>query len=163
MTGTLTAEPLTREAFAPFGDVIEAQGEPSFMINGGRCGRYDDLARPRTVDEDGHVSLSVAQSDPAVFPMTLDLMERHPLGSQAFVPIEGARLLVTVAPDAGGKPGEPRAFLSNGKQGIQYKPNTWHGVLAPLSGPSAFLIVDRIGGGGNLEEYIFQTPYTVLT
>ena len=163
MTRTVKAEPLTREAFAPFGDVIEAEGDPSFMINSGQCGRYDDIARPQSLDSDGQVALSVAHSDPTALPLSLGLMERHPLGSQAFIPMEGTRLIVTVAPDEGGEPGMPRAFISSGKQGIQYKPNTWHGVLAPLSGPSNFLIVDRVGSGGNLEEYRFETPYTVVT
>ena len=163
MSRILKAEPLTRDAFAPFGDVIDAEGDPSFMINNGRCGRFHDVARPETVDGDGRIALSVAHSDPAELPMALGLMERHPLGSQAFVPMEGTRLIVTVAPDDGGKPGTPRAFLSSGRQGIQYKPNTWHGVLAPLAGPADFLIVDRIGAGDNLEEHVFQEPYTVVT
>lgn len=161
MTQTIKIEPLTRDAFSPFGDVIEADGDPSLLINGGRCGRYDDLARPEQTGEGGAVALSVAHSEPSTLPLTLSLMERHPIGSQAFIPMEGTRLVVIVAPDDNGKPGTPRAFLSTGRQGIQYKPNCWHGVLSPLSGPSDFLIVDRVGKGDNLEEHTFTEPYVV--
>lgn len=161
MGRTIIIEPLTREAFEPFGAVIEAAGEPSFLINGGLCGRYHDLARPELTDTAGAVSLSVGKSDAVELPMTLDLMERHPLGSQAFVPMNGTRILVIVAPDDSGRPGTPRAFVSNGSQGIQYKAGCWHGILAPLSGPSDFLIVDRVGSGKNIEEYHFDEPFTV--
>lgn len=158
---TVKTEPLTREAFAPFGAVIDAEGAPNYMINSGLCGRYDDLARPEILGEDGAVALSIGRSDEVRLPLTLDLMERHPLGTQAFVPMNGTRIIVVTAPDEGGAPGTPRAFLSNGAQGVQYKPNCWHGVLAPLSGPSDFLIVDRMGRGENLEEHRFTEPYVI--
>lgn len=161
MNRRIRVEPLTRDAFAPFGSVIEAVGEPSFLINAGRCGRYHDLAQPEIADSRGAIALSVAKSAPVSLPLTLDLMERHPLGSQAFVPMNGTRLLVVVALDREGAPDTPRAFVSNGAQGVQYRANCWHGVLAPLSGPSDFLIVDRVGAGSNLEEHRFQSPYTV--
>jgi len=161
MNRTIRAEPLTGEAFAEFGDVIEANGSPNFMINEGRCGRFHDLARPELADETGHVSLSVGKSDAVDLPLILDLMERHPLGSQAFIPMEGTQFVVIVAPDDGGVPGTPRAFRTSGTQGIQYRANCWHGVLAPLTGPSDFLIVDRVGTGENLEEYRLENPYIV--
>ena len=161
MNQTIKATPLTAEAFVEFGSVIEADGDPSFMINDGLCGRFHDVARPQTVDKEGAVAISVGKSDSLSLPLALPMVERHPLGSQAFVPMNGTRFIVIVAPDENGKPGTPKAFLTNGAQGIQYKPNCWHGVLAPLSGPSDFLIVDRIGSGKNLEEYHFDTPFTV--
>lgn len=162
MSRTVKTEPLTREAFAPFGDVLEAEGAPDHMINAGLCGRYHDLARPEADGADGAVALSVGKSDAVTLPLTLEMMERHPLGTQAFVPMNGTRVVVIVAPDEGGRPGMPRAFLSNGAQGIQYKPGCWHGVLAPLSGPSDFLIVDRVGGDDpNCEEHRFEASYTV--
>lgn len=161
MSTVIPLEPLTSEAFAPFGHVIEAMGDPSFLINEGRCGRYHDLARPEIAGEGGAVTLSVGRSDAVRLPFSLDMMERHPLGSQAFVPMAGTRFVVTVAPDDDGVPGRPRAFLTNGDQGIQYRMSCWHGVLAPLAGPSDFLIVDRVGDGSNLEEHRFKTPYTV--
>lgn len=161
MSQTIKTTPLTAEAFAPFGSVIEATGDPNFMINGGLCGRFHDVARPQTTDEDGAVSISVGKSEAVSLPLSLSMMERHPLGTQAFVPMNGAQFVVIVAPDDHGKPGQPSAFLTNGSQGIQYNANCWHGVLAPLSGVSDFLIVDRIGAGDNLEEHFFETPYTV--
>lgn len=161
MSRTIPVEPLTRTGFAGFGDVIEAHGSPSFLINSGRCGRFHDLARPEWHGKDGAVALSVAQSEAVPLPLTLDLLERHPLGSQAFIPMNGTRFVVTVAADENGRPGTPRAFLTSGSQGIQYKANCWHGVLAPLTGPSDFLIVDRVGKGDNLEEYTIDVPYIV--
>ena len=161
---TLRAEPLSEAAFAPFGRVIEAVGEPDFTINAGRCGRFHNRATPLLEDrsEGAELALSVALSKAAPIPLLLDLMERHPLGTQAFVPMEGTRFLVTVAADDGGRPGRPRAFVTDGGQGIQYDANCWHGVLAPLTGPSRFLIVDRVGPGENLEEFSFETPYRVV-
>ena len=101
---TVKVQPLTAEAFAPYGQVIEATGEPSFFINNGRCGRYHDLARPDMLGEGAEVALSVGRSDSVSLPYTIDLLERHPLGSQAFVPMAATPMLVMVAPDVGGKP-----------------------------------------------------------
>ncbi|MDW3207916.1 MAG: ureidoglycolate lyase [Alphaproteobacteria bacterium] len=162
MSRTIPVEPLTRAGFADFGAVIEASGSPSFMINAGRCGRFHDLARPEWSGEEGAVALSVARSDAVSLPLELDLLERHPLGSQAFIPMNGTQFIVIVAPDENGRPGRPKAFLANGAQGIQYNANCWHGVLAPLDGPSDFLIVDRVGKGANLEEHALDAPYTIV-
>lgn len=162
MERRIIAKPLTAAAFSPFGTVIEAAGEPSFFINAGRCGRYHDLARPDVRGGDGAVAISIGRSDAAPMPLALDLLERHPLGSQAFVPMAATQMLVVVAPDEGGKPGEPVAFLSGPGQGVQYHAGTWHGVLAPLEGPSDFLIVDRVGTADNLEEVRLAEPWTVV-
>lgn len=161
MSREIRADALTADLFRPFGDVLEAGGAPDFMINGGLCGRYHDLARPDT-DAEGAMTLSIGRSDPVSLPLALRMMERHPDGSQAFVPMAGTRFLVIVAEDDNGLPGKPRAFVTNGAQGVQYNTNCWHGVLAPLNGPADFLIVDRIGPGANLEEHVFAAPYTVV-
>jgi len=162
MPRALKAQPLTAAAFAPFGQVIAAAGPPSFFINNGRCGRYHDLARPDIRGDGGAVALSVGRSDPVSLPYRLTLLERHPLGSQAFVPMAATRMLVIVAPDAGGRPGEPLAFVSTAGEGVQYHAGTWHGVLAPLAaGAADFLIVDRIGPGANLEEHTLAQPYCI--
>jgi ureidoglycolate lyase len=161
MDRRLTAAPLTQAAFGPFGTVIEATGEPSFFINAGRCGRYHDLARPSVLGADGAAAISIGRSEAAPVPLLLDLLERHPLGTQAFIPLSGARMLVVVAPDEGGRPGAPLAFLSGPGQGVQYHAGTWHGVLAPLEGPSDFLIVDRAGTADNLEEVRLEEPWRV--
>ncbi|MFT3975485.1 MAG: ureidoglycolate lyase [Amaricoccus sp.] len=158
---TLVAEPLDAAAFAPFGDVIEAAGE-SYPINGGMCDRFHDRAR-MDFTEGGRAGISVGYGRPYPLPLTFDLVERHPLGSQAFVPIGEDPFLVVVAPDEGGRPGRPRAFLTRPGQGVNYLRNVWHGVLTPLGRPGHFLIVDRVGGTGvNLEEYRYDTGWTVV-
>lgn len=151
---------LTAEAFAPFGEVIERRGEPSFQINAGMCDRFHDLASTE-VDEAGRVGISIGHGRPYALPLPLTLVERHPLGSQAFIPLGPDPFLVIVAPDEGGRPGRPLAFLTAPHQGVNYRRNTWHGVLTPLGRPQDFLIVDRIGPGGNLEEHVFARPFTI--
>jgi ureidoglycolate lyase len=89
------------------------------------------------------------------------MMERHPDGTQAFLPMSEDAFLITVAPDVAGKPGRPRAFLTAIGQGINFHRNIWHGVLTPLSGSGLFAVVDRIGDTPNLEEHWFETPYQV--
>ncbi len=156
----LRCQPLTRDAFAPFGDVLEAVGEPDRLINAGLCGRFHDLAR---VDFDGgHGGISLFKATPRALPYKLDLMERHPMGSQAFLPMSEHGFLVTVAPDDGGKPGVPRAFLAAPGQGINILRNTWHGVLTPLHAPGLFAVFDYVGPAKNLEEHPFLAPITIL-
>ena len=157
---SLVAEPLTREAFAPFGDVIEATGA-SFPINGGMCDRFHDQARMDFTGEGARAGISVGWGRPYALPLSFDLVERHPLGSQAFVPMTDDPFLVIVAPDEGDRPGAPRVFLTSGTQGVNYLRNAWHGVLTPLGRPASFLIVDRIGGGVNLEEFHYPEPWVV--
>lgn len=159
---SLVAEPLTAEAFAPFGDVIEAVGE-SFPINEGMCDRFHDLARMDFEGEGARAGISVGYGRPYPLPHRFDLVERHPLGSQAFVPMTADPFLVVVAPDEGGTPGAPRAFLTAPGQGVNYLRGIWHGVLTPLGRPAAFLIVDRIGPGENLEVFRYGHPWEVVT
>ena len=152
-------EPLTPAAFAPFGDVLDTDGAPDKMINQGLCGRFHDRAR---LDfSDGRAGISLFRAEPRSLPLTLDMMERHPEGSQAFVPMSMDPFLVIVAPDAGGRPGVPRAFSTQPGQGVNYHRGTWHGVLTPLAGPGLFAVIDRIGAGPNLQEYWFSAHYTV--
>ena len=157
---TIRIEPLTAEAFAPFGEVLDTAGEPDKLINQGLCGRFHDRA---TLDftEEGRAGISLFKAELRALPYTLDLMERHPLGSQAFLPMSMDAFLVIVAPDDAGKPGEPRAFRTAPGQGINFHRNTWHGVLTPLSGSGLFAVVDRIGGGENLQEHWFEDTYTI--
>jgi ureidoglycolate lyase len=160
-TRTLTVEPLTAEAFAPWGDVIEATGA-SFPINGGMCDRFHDLARMEFVGEGGRAGISVGWGRPYPLPHAFDLVERHPLGSQAFVPMTEDPFLVIVAPDEGGRPGRPRVFITAPGQGVNYLRNVWHGVLTPLGRAAPFLIVDRIGPGVNLEEFRYDADWQVV-
>jgi ureidoglycolate lyase len=158
---TIRTEPLTAEAFAPFGDVLEVKGAPDRLINQDLCGRYHDRAR-LDFGTDGRAGISLFDAVPRALPYTLDMVERHPEGSQAFLPMTEAPFLVIVAPDADGVPGTPRAFLTAPGQGVNYHRGTWHGVLTPLSAPGLFAVVDRIGTTPNLEEHWFTTPWTVV-
>jgi ureidoglycolate lyase len=156
MSGTIRTEPLTAEAFAPFGEVLEAAGAPDRLINQGLCGRWHDRAR---LDfRDGRAGISVFRAEPRALPMRLDMVERHPEGSQAFLPMSLDPFLVVVAEDEAGVPVRLRAFLTAPGQGVNYRRGTWHGVLAPLAAPGLFAVVDRIGAGANLEEHWFETP-----
>jgi ureidoglycolate lyase len=159
MTRTLQAEPLSAEAFAPFGEVLEASGPPDRLINAGLCARFHDRARIDIAE--GRAGLSVFLGEPRALPYSFDLLERHPLGSQAFVPMTAAPFLVIVAPDAGGTPGTPRAFVTDGAQGINIGRGVWHGVLTPLAAPGLFAVLDRIGDGPNLEEWRAPVLWTV--
>ena len=159
-TVEIEALPLTAEAFAPFGDVIEARGDPDVIINRGRCGRFHDRALLST-DSDGRIGVSVFASKPVRFPVTIDLFERHPLGSQAFLPMSGKPFLVVVASDTDGRPGAPRAFVTAPGQGVNYHRNIWHAVLMPLDVDAVFAVVDRIGPGKNLEEHELDMPVVV--
>ncbi len=159
MSRTIPAEPLTADAFAAFGDVLEARGVPDRLINEGLCGRYHDRAR---LDfGTGRAGLSVFDAVPRALPYDFTLVERHPEGSQAFLPMAAHPFLVIVARDEGGWPGRPRAFLTDGSQGINLLRGTWH-VLTPLHAPGLFAVVDRIGEGANLEEYRYDAPWRVV-
>ena len=155
----LLVEPISAEAFAPFGDLIDCAGEPDKIINQGQCGRYHDRAILDFVG--GRAGLSLFNANPRSLPYKLDMVERHPEGSQAFVPMTQQPFLVIVAPDEAGVPGHPRAFVTQPGQAVNYHRGTWHGVLTPLHGPGLFAVVDRIGEGDNLEEYWFDAPYEV--
>ena len=157
----ITCAPLTAAAFAPFGDVLECAGAPDKIINAGMCGRYHDRARLDFGDARGGISLFQAQ--PRSLPYTIDLLERHPEGSQAFVPMSQHGFLVTVAPDENARPGVPQAFLSAPGQGVNIHRGVWHGVLTPLHLPGLFAVVDRIGETPNLEEFFLDPPYVVVS
>jgi ureidoglycolate lyase len=159
VSGILKAAPLTADAFHPFGDVLEARGDFR-LINGGLCRRHHDRARLDFGDARG--GISVFKAEARRLPYAFDLVERHPDGSQAFLPMSEHPFLVIVAPDEGGVPGAPQAFLTDGAQGINLLRGTWHGVLTPLSAPGLFAVVDRIGTTPNLEEYRYQKPWTVV-
>ncbi len=155
-------EPLTRDAFAPFGQVIETEGAAHYPINGGRTERYHDLAKIELGGADPRPLVSIMRGQPYALPLTLKLVERHPLGSQAFYPLSARPFLVVVALDHHGTPQTPRAFLTGPGQGVNIAMNTWHGVLTPLEMESDFLCVDRGGLGNNLEEFTFDVPFSVV-
>ena len=157
MRRTIATEPLTAAAFAPFGEVLEAVGPPDRLINAGLCARFHDRAR-LDFGATGRAGLSIFDAQPCTLPYRLDLVERHPEGSQAFLPMtaEPFLVIVTETPDAA-----PHAFVTNGAQGINLARGTWHGVLTPLHAPGRFAVVDRIGPGANLQEHRFAVPWII--
>ena len=143
-------EPLTAAAFAPFGEVLTPRATPDRMINAGRCERHHALA---TVERGGgEAIISLFRSQAVSLPYDCTLLERHPLGSQAFMPLGDRPWLSVVAADDDGRPGVLRAFLVPAHTGVNLHAGTWHGVLTPLDQPADFLVVDREGPGTNLEE-----------
>lgn len=156
MTRDIRISPLTAQAFAPFGDVLNCAGDPDKIINAGLCGRFHDRAK---VDVgNGRVGISLFRSELRKLPYLLDMVERHPDGSQAFIPMSMDPFLVIVA----GDDLRPKAFITAPGEAINFHRGVWHGVLTPLSGPGLFAVIDRIGEGPNLQEHHFDTPYRVI-
>jgi len=148
----LTPEPLTAEAFAPFGSVIEASDEAVRIdINQGHAVRYDRLAEVDVADGGGTGVISLFRARP-LESLVLKLFERHPLGSQSFVPLSGTPYLVAVAPTGDFDPAGVRLFRAQGHQGVHYRKGVWHHFLLALDATSDFLVVDRAGPGDNLDE-----------
>jgi ureidoglycolate lyase len=158
--GIVWTQPLSQAAFAPFGDVLDCVGEPDKMINQGLCGRHHDLAE-LDFGPDGRAGISFFQAELRRLPLLLDMMERHPEGSQAFLPMDQEPFLVIVAPDQNGRPGTPHAFVTAPGQGVNYHRGTWHGVLTPLGGSGRFAVVDRIGNTANLQEHWLSEPVQI--
>jgi ureidoglycolate lyase len=157
----LEIEPLTREAFAPFGDVIELDGARHFPINAGTTERYHDLANIDVGDAGGRALVNVFRARPFRFPIEIRMMERHPLGSQAFIPIGDAPYLVVVAPRGTLDAGQLRAFVTRGWQGVNYAKGVWHHPLLALGDRSDFIVIDRGGAGANCEEVPLSEPWTI--
>ena len=156
----IVIRPIDANAFAPFGDVLDCAGDPDRIINQGLCGRYHDRARLDFAD--GRAGVSLFKAEPRSLPLTLEMVERHPEGSQCFIPMSMDPFLVIVAPDENGAPGTPFAFETAPGQAVNFHRGTWHGVLTPLHAPGLFAVVDRIGAGANLEEHWFPQPYSVI-
>ena len=154
----LSPAPLTREAFAPFGDVVEMEGSASITINQGFAQRFNDLAHVDVTMEGGATNVSLFLGEPRPRPIEIRLMERHPLGSQMFMPLQDRPWLVLVAEDVHDF-GSYRAFTATGRQGVNYARNVWHHPLLVFDAGSRFLIVDRKGPGNNLEEVWFASDF----
>ena len=150
----LRPQPLTAEAFAPFGDVIQCEGARHFPINGGTTERYHDLAKIEPGDG-GRAIVSIFRGQPRSFPLPIAMMERHPLGSQAFVPMQNRPYLVVVAESLADskEPGKVHAFIARGDQGVNYAAGVWHHPLIAVDEVSDFLVVDRQGEGHNCDEF----------
>lgn len=153
MTRRLTPTPLTAEAFARHGEVIAAaDGAEQRVINEGHTTRFHDLARLELTREAGRPLVSIFRSEPLPSPITIRLMERHPLSSQAFFPLSGRPYLVVVAGPGELDATKIEAFLAAPDQGINYAPGTWHHYSLALEDVSDFLVIDRGGPGEDLDE-----------
>jgi len=161
---SLTPQLLTVEAFAPFGDVIEAGSKAPLAINVDMAQRYDDLAFVDASEEGGRPNVSIFVSKPRPLPVVIDMVERHPLGSQLFVPLGDHPYLVAVTD--GAPPfdaADLSVFLIADGRGVNYRKGLWHLPLCPLYESGRFLVVDRGGPGENCDEFHFppDTPITV--
>lgn len=159
-TYQLTPKPLTKEAFAAFGDVVEA-GDVSkdslIMINDGNTERYDSLVKVELETPADTAVINIFRAQPRQLPMKIEMMERHPRGSQSFQPLSGEDYLVLVAdPVEELTPEHLHLFLAKGTQGINYHMNTWHHPVLGLHKVCDFLVVDRKGAGNNCEEFFFD-------
>lgn len=152
----IVAEPLTQDAFKPFGDVIAVPVEP------GRTYYEDALGNLRA---GAHPSLSVSQREPSPErPFKAELLERHEFSSQTFMPLDVGRWLIVVAPHAasgGPDVSKVRAFVATGQQGVTYRPNTWHHGLTVLDRPSKFAVFMFRDGGKSDEEFVPVAPFTI--
>lgn len=153
----LTVRELKKSTFAPYGDVIGTDGVKPVAINQGTTERFDDLAQVDVSDQEGRPIISIFRGRAFSLPIEIRMMERHPLGSQAIIPISPYPWLVVVAPaQEDGSPGVPEAFVAGSHQGVSYRKGVWHHPLLSLQKTSEFLVVDRGGQGENLEEFTFD-------
>ena len=162
----IQAKPLTRELFAPFGDVIEIDGAAEHEINSGRIQRFHDLADVVVDLENGGrpvVSIAYARIT-TTMPVSISMVERHPLGSQAFIPFSSLPMVVVVAQETDDpiKPQDLTAFVSNGKQGINCRPGVWHMPLIAFEEGQQWIIIDREGPGDNCDEFYFENDEIVV-
>ncbi|GLQ32552.1 ureidoglycolate lyase [Litoribrevibacter albus] len=165
----LTPKPLTKEAFAPFGDVVEIEDQTGnisqdnlIMINGGNTERYDSLAKVQLSSPEDTAVINIFRAQPRSMPMNIEMMERHPRGSQSFHPLSGEDYLVLVADSVEAlTPEHLHLFLAKGTQGINYHLNTWHHPVLGLNKVCDFLVVDRKGEGNNCEEFFFDKALNI--
>ena len=157
---SLRVEPLTRAAFAPFGEVIAVDStNDRYAVNDGTATRFHDLATIDTSAEGGQPILSIFRAQPRVLPFEVRMLESHPLGSQAFVPLSPeTSFVVVVAADANAT---PLAFLARNGQGINYRRGIWHHPLIALGKVGDFLVIDRGGEGHNCEEVALDSIWRI--
>ena len=156
MARRITPVPLTREEFAPFGEVLETDGAERRLINAGSTVRFHDLARVDVAARGGYPLINLFRAQPLPLPLTVRIMEQHPLGSQAFIPVDHAPFLVVVAPGTDApRLSELCAFVSDGRQGVNYRRGVWHHPVIAMTRETDFVVVDRGGPGDNLVEVKF--------
>jgi len=148
----LTPKPLTKQNFLPFGDVMEInENNQHFSINDGFTERYHDLANVDISTNNGRTLINIFRSTPLLQPITINMMERHPLSSQAFMPLSQQPYLVVVAPAGDFNINELHVFLASANQGVNYHKGTWHHYCLALNEVCDFLVVDRGGEGDNCD------------
>ncbi|WP_104471943.1 ureidoglycolate lyase [Acinetobacter indicus] len=166
MKNTIQIQALTLDNFAPFGEVISCQGHDYFHINYAQTERYHALAMTEILGE-AQAGISIFRNIQSTqMPFQVAMLERHPQGSQAFIPMQGQAFLVVVAP--GLNADEPdisqlQAFISDGSQGVNYRAGTWHHPLLTLEAPSDFAVIDRIGSDPNCDVYEFNSPIQIVS
>jgi ureidoglycolate lyase len=156
MTLGLRPQKLSRATFSDFGDVIEVDGSKRILINEGTTERFHDLANIDVESGSGHTLVNIFRGQMRPQPIDIKMMERHPLGSQAFIPLQNKPYVIVVAPV--GKnvgPEDLKAFIADGTQGVNYKRDLWHHPLLVLEDNNNFLVVDRGGSGENCTEHWF--------
>ena len=155
-------KPITKENFSKYGDVITTKDIKPLEINNGYAKRFDGIANLDTSTDDGETTICIFSALKRSFPMKIDMMEKHPLGSQAFIPMEDTKFLVFVAPK-GNKPNidKIKSFIVPKQTGINYKAGIWHFPLISIKNMN-FLIIDRKGKGNNLVIYKFKKYKIIL-
>ena len=162
MATTIKPVKITKENFSDFGDVISTENIKPIDINAGYAKRFDDLANINTLKDEGKTIVSIFSARKRNFPMKIDMMEKHPLGSQAFMPMKETTFLAFVAP-----PGDLpeiekiKSFIVPPKKGINYKPGVWHFPLISTE-DTDFLVIDRKGSGDNLIIHNFSQDEVLL-
>ncbi|QER39304.1 ureidoglycolate lyase [Acinetobacter suaedae] len=166
MRKNIQIQPLTQESFSAFGDVIEKENHDFFSINQGLTQRYHALSVAQITGDHVTVGMSIFHNLCATqIPFKIVMLERHPYGSQSFIPLQQQKFIIIVAlPLDHSQPDEQQiyAFLSNGKQGITYRQGVWHHPLITLEAESDFLVVDRIGGGQNCDVHHLVEPKWII-
>jgi ureidoglycolate lyase len=147
---TLSISSLCAEAFAPYGEVLDASGAPTGLANGGTVDVHRDIAAIDVASDGGRVCMSVVRAKARILPLRIEVMENHPLGSQAIAPLGNAWMLIVVAPAGPLDPNLVVAFRASGHQGVNYRRGVWHHPLIALDGDGDFLVIDREGEGENL-------------
>jgi ureidoglycolate lyase len=152
----LKLKPLTQEAFAPFGDVIQKHGHYPEEINYGQTRKYAGLAQVDVEDEEGTTTVHIYRSRPVSLPFRVEVMEYHPLGSQAFIPLHRQPFLVIVAPPAETLPFKSiQGFFTNGEQGVNLNKAVWHHYQLSLGETCDYLVIERDGPGvDTIEQHL---------
>ena len=153
---------ISRSNFNTYGDLISTNDINPIDINEGYAKRFDNLANVDTSSEGGKTIVSIFSALKRTFPMKIDMMEKHPLGSQAFMPMKETTFLSFVAP-AGDLPetNKIKSFIIPPKVGINYKPGIWHFPLISTE-DTDFLVIDRKGSGDNLIIHNFNKDEVLL-